>query len=409
LESSLPPVGIEDNDIVGTTADRRTFLATSARAIIGASACTQFGCRQATPSTDVAGKRAGLQHLIADLEERIPRLLTAHAVPGCGFVLVRNGEVTWRHGFGLADVASKTPVDNETVFPAESMSKPVFAYAVLKLCETGVLDLDSPLTRYTPERWVSGDPRMDLITARHILSHTSGFQNWRSSAHPLSIDFAPGTRWQYSGEGYSYLQAVVTRLTGHIDSSNCSTFEGDLRVCATDVDASMKARLLVPFGMTSSGYLWDERWASRVARRHDAGGMPLETPHPTAATVARYASSGGLYATATDYARFLIQVIDPKPADTFRLTAASLQMMTRPVIPVADDPRGSSWALGWQVFPTTAGNVIAHGGDGGGSHSFAVASMRHRSAYVLMTNGENGWKLTQQMVTPDEMHRLLTA
>lgn len=405
----MTAVGIERNESMGTTANRRTFLATSARAIIGASACAQIGCRQATPRTDGAGERAGIQHLVADLEERIPKLLTAHAVPGCGFVLVRNGEVAWRHGFGLADVASKTPVHNETVFGAQSMSKPVFAYAVLKLCETGALDLDSPLTRYTSERWVSGDPRLDLITARHILSHTSGFQNWRSSAHPLSIDFTPGTRWQYSGEGYSYLQSVVTRLTGHTDSANCSTFEGDLRVCATDIDASMKARLLGPFGMTSSGYLWDERWASRMARRHDARGMPLEMGHPTAAAVTRYASSGGLNATATDYARFLIEVIDPKPADMFRLTAASLQMMTKPVMPVPDDPRGSSWGLGWQVFPTDAGDVIAHGGDGEGFHSFAVASVRHRSAYVLMTNGENGWKLTQQMVTADQMHRLLTA
>ena len=76
------------------------------------------------------------------------------------------------------------------------MSKPVFAYAVLKLCEMGLLDLDTPLTRYTPERWVPNDPRLDLITARHVLSHTSGFQNWRASGTPLSIDFTPGARWQ---------------------------------------------------------------------------------------------------------------------------------------------------------------------------------------------------------------------
>ena len=125
---------------------------------------------------------------------------------------------------------------------------------------------------------------------------------------------------------------------------------------------------------------------------------------------------GGLYATATDYARFLIEVVNPKPADAFRLTADSLQMMTRPVVAVPDDaaalpgdPRGTSWALGWQVVPTTDGSVIAHGGDVEGSHSFAVASVSRRSGYVVMTNGENGWKLTHQLITAAEMHRLLLA
>jgi len=144
--------------------------------------------------------------------------------------------------------------------------------------------------------------------------------------------------------------------------------------------------------------------------------MPLAKRRPSASGAARYASSGGLCATATDYARFLIEVVNPKPADAFRLTADSLQMMTRPVVAVPDDaaalpgdPRGTSWALGWQVVPTTDGSVIAHGGDVEGSHSFAVASVSRRSGYVIMTNGENGWKLTHQLITAAEMHRLLLA
>jgi CubicO group peptidase (beta-lactamase class C family) len=74
------------------------------------------------------------------------------------------------------------------------MSKPVFAYAVMKLCEKGVMDLDTPLTNYTPERFLEGDPRLDLITARRVLSHTTGFPNWRSEKTPLAIQFTPGER-----------------------------------------------------------------------------------------------------------------------------------------------------------------------------------------------------------------------
>ena len=84
----------------------------------------------------------------------------------------------------------------------------------MKLCEKGVMDLDTPLTKYTSERFLEGDPRLDLITARHVLSHTSGFQNWRSEKEPLKIHFKPGEKWSYSGEGYSYLQSVVTHLIG---------------------------------------------------------------------------------------------------------------------------------------------------------------------------------------------------
>ncbi len=176
-----------------------------------------------------------------------------HFVPGLSIALVRDARVVWRRGFGVADRASGKPVDTGTVFAAQSTSKPVFAYTVLKLCEKGVLDLDSPLTKYTPERVLAGDARLDLITARHVLSHTSGFQNWRSGTEPLEIHFAPGERWLYSGEGYSYLQSVVTHLTGRVTVNACGNYEAGVRVCATDIDEYMKANLLVPFAACRRG------------------------------------------------------------------------------------------------------------------------------------------------------------
>jgi CubicO group peptidase (beta-lactamase class C family) len=76
---------------------------------------------------------------------------------------------------------------HETVFEAASVSKTVFAYAAMKLFEKGIMALDTPLTRYTLRQWLESDPRLDLITARHVLSHTSGFQDWRSGDEPLRI------------------------------------------------------------------------------------------------------------------------------------------------------------------------------------------------------------------------------
>jgi CubicO group peptidase (beta-lactamase class C family) len=254
-----------------------------------------------------------------------------------------------------------------------------------------------------------GDPRIELITARHVLSHTSGFQNWRSGREPLRIHFRPGERWLYSGEGYYYLQSVLTQLTGHADPTTCGKYEGDLRVCATDIDEYLESHLLHPFGMTSSGYVWNTLFEARATRTHDAAGTPLPPRRPTAVDAARYASSGGLWTTPADYARFLIAIIRPKQADSFRLKKEMIEEMVRTVVKVPDDSRGSSWALGWQVFQAECGTVLAHGGDGAGSHALAYASREHESGLVIMTNGAAGWKLLSKLTQGTAVDRLLTA
>jgi CubicO group peptidase (beta-lactamase class C family) len=201
---------------------------------------------------------SGPNALIADLEEQIPKLMADAGVPGISIAIVQDAKLLWHRGFGVRDSESKALFDNDTVFEVASLSKPVFAYAVMKLCEKGVMDLDRPLTKYTPERFLPDDPRLDLITARHCLSHTSGFPNWRSDEEPLKLLFTPGEKWSYSGEGYSYLQSVVTHLTG------------------TDTATYIKRNLLTPFRMTSSGYLWSDTMEKRMVRGHDPEGKPLE-------------------------------------------------------------------------------------------------------------------------------------
>ncbi len=96
-------------------------------------------------------------------------------VPGLSIVIIKDAKLAWRRAYDVKDTESKAPVDDDTVFEAASMSKPVFAYAVMKLWEKGVINLDTPLTHYASQRVLQGDPRLDLITARQVLSHTSGF------------------------------------------------------------------------------------------------------------------------------------------------------------------------------------------------------------------------------------------
>jgi hypothetical protein len=87
-------------------------------------------------------------------------------VPGASIAIIKDARIAWRKSFGVKDQMSSAPVDDDTIFEAQSMSKPVFAYRVMKLVEQGALKLDAPLTEYTPEAFVSGDSRLKLITAR---------------------------------------------------------------------------------------------------------------------------------------------------------------------------------------------------------------------------------------------------
>jgi len=147
-------------------------------------------------------------------------------VPGVSVAIIRDAELFWRSGFGVKD---------------------------------------------TSKRYLEGDARLNLITARHVLAHTSGFQNFRTREEPLSIHFTPGAQWSYSGEGYSYLQSVVTELVGgRVNPNDCGRYEADVEVCAMEpsIDAYMKANVLVPFGMTSSGYFWNDTIEKHMARGH---------------------------------------------------------------------------------------------------------------------------------------------
>jgi CubicO group peptidase (beta-lactamase class C family) len=368
---------------------RRDFLIESSRAALGLSVIPFAGCggRRTPPMADEPSPASIA--LAAHLEEQIPRWMRDATVPGVSVAIIDAAKLTWRRGFGVKDAASNAPVDHDTMFEAASMSKPVFAYVVMKLCEAGVMDLDTPLTRYTSDRFLEGDPRLELITARHVLSHTTGFQNWRSEKEPLAIHFTPGERYRYSGEGYNYLQTVVTKLVGQ------------------PFETYMSARLFVPLGMTSSGYVWTDTFARRMARPHGPDGKPLDNKKSSPADVARYGSAGALLSTPSDYAKFVIEVINPTPGDASRLNRQSVAEMLRPHVKIPGGQFPASWALGWQIFQNAGRDFVYHGGDNEGFHCAAVASVAGKSGVVVMTNGERGTLVLRNLIMDDVTQRYL--
>jgi CubicO group peptidase (beta-lactamase class C family) len=282
-------------------------------------------------------------------------------------------------------------VDEHTVFEAASVSKTVFAYAALKLCERGTLGLDIPLTQFSKRRFIENDSRLDRVTARHALSHTTGFPDWRS-ASTLKFQDDPGRRFHYSGEGYYYLQSVITERVGRSFSSPCGRYEGDLDVCATDFDDFMRRSLLDPLGMTASTYLWRDRLEESAARPHDIHGRPLPPKKPNAADIARYGAVGELRTTAVDYTRFLIAVLN-RPKGEALLGPALGEEMTRPQVkldPAEKIDGADSWALGWAVQERPTGHVILHSGGQAGFRALTMASVERRSGFVILTNSDNG-------------------
>lgn len=166
------------------------------------------------------------QTLIAELEEVVPGLMEKASIPGLSIAVIRDGEIIWSHGFGIKNTKTNEPVTGSTIFEAASLTKPFFAYFVMKMVESGELDLDTPLIKYAPKEYIEekyirhpmdaeGFRRdwFERITARMVLSHSSGLPHGEPR-NPLPIFFEPGTKYKYSADGYEYLQRIVEYLKG---------------------------------------------------------------------------------------------------------------------------------------------------------------------------------------------------
>ena len=100
-------------------------------------------------------------------------------IPGLSFALINDEQIIYHRTIGVTNIETNQPVSNLTIFDAASMTKTPFAFLVMRLAEKGILDFDKPLFTYLPHPDIAHDERYKLITARMVLSHASGFPNWR--------------------------------------------------------------------------------------------------------------------------------------------------------------------------------------------------------------------------------------
>ena len=320
----------------------------------------------------------------AELDRIIPGLLVAGDVPGIQIAVIKDGQIILNRGFGVVSAATKAPVTESTVFEAASLSKPVFAYAVLKLVDQGKLELDKPLSQYLEKPYVEGDDRLKLITARRVLTHTTGLPNWRPNRKPLKIMIQPGSRFSYSGEGFVYLQKVVERLSGK------------------PLEELMKSMVFDPLGMTSSSYVWQTRYEALKAIGHDGGGNPTELRRPTQANAA-----ASLQTTSQDYAKFVIAVMNG-----VGLKDSTSAAMLTPQISVEEGCRNCifvpepgklstslSWGLGVGLQKTNDGVAFWHWGDNEDVHCYMLGYPRQKIGIVVFTNSGYGHAIIPEVIT----------
>jgi CubicO group peptidase (beta-lactamase class C family) len=270
----------------------------------------------------------------------------------------------------------------------------------MKLVEKKEIDLDTPLSKYDPALFADGDDRFRIITARHVLSHSTGLPNWRNESEPFGFNFDPGKDYRYSGEGFYLLQTVITHLKGETNPDQCGNFEMGVKVCATDIGDYMDQNVLTPLGMTSSHYIWSEARSKNSSAAHDENEKVVSKGHQGPLDMARYASAGGLLTNATDYSKFLISLFNAKDNDEYRLSSPTVSQMLTPQIKLKPQQQFdgcTAWALGWGIQERPSGNVIVHSGGQTGFRSLVMASIEKRSGFAAFTNGDNGGKVVYEL------------
>jgi CubicO group peptidase (beta-lactamase class C family) len=315
--------------------------------------------------------------LVSELKEKIPELMDKALIPGMSFALIRNGKIEWLHEFGVKNADTGEPVKVDTIFEAASLGKPVFTYGVMKLVEEGKLDLDIPLLDIVSREYLEGvnpayktnDERFTKITARQVLTHSTGFPNWFYN-NEFSINFEPGEKFSYSGEAFSLLAEVVVKITGK-----------------SFVDFTQEY-IFAPLSMKDSCYVWRADFESRFASSHDT--MGNVTPRGKSSDPLPGLT---LYTTASDYAVFLVALINETG-----LNKETFAEMFRPQIHANPDRVGDKWGLGIGVNQNEQGDSLWHWGDNGDFKCYFEIFKEEKIGAVFFVNSNNGHAITEHVM-----------
>ncbi|MGO8786551.1 MAG: serine hydrolase [Terriglobia bacterium] len=316
-----------------------------------------------------------------------------YKVPGVSIAFFGQGRILWTRTYGFADVASKNPVTDETLFQAASISKPVAALAALRLVQDGTLNLDEDVnvkltTWKVPENEFTKEQK---VTLRRILSHSAGltvhgFPGYASNepvptvvqilngekpanTPPIRVDTVPGTIWRYSGGGYVVLQTLLADVTGKPFSQVVS----DL--------------VLQPVGMTHSSYVQPKILASRAATPYRGDGEPVKGGSHTYPEMA----PAGLWTTPSDLALLAIEVQNEYAGKSSTVLS---QAMMREML----TPQKGEWGLGFGLQSPGHALRFGHNGANEGYQCDLQAYTESGEGVAIMTNSDNGGQVIGEIL-----------
>jgi CubicO group peptidase (beta-lactamase class C family) len=327
----------------------------------------------------------------------LDQLMDSLNVPGLSIAVIHDFEIHWAKGYGVRDVATGAPVDTETIFQAASISKPVAAMGSLKAAQDRYFDLDQDINQILTSWQLDGEGFTENrpVTPRTLMSHTSGLGDAfgypgydpagpfptavqtldghpLSNTRPLFMEREPMTAFEYSGGGVTLQQVALS------DALNRPFAE------------ILWADVLGPLGMRRSSFTQPmplPREENAAAAHNGAGERSGEArwhvyPEQAAA---------GLWTTASDLARFMIEVqLSVRGESNVVLDRAHAREMITPV-GVGD------YAVGFGLRREGAGWYFGHGGSNWGFRGDVVAHVSNGYGLTQMTNGDRGGQLMQEI------------
>jgi CubicO group peptidase (beta-lactamase class C family) len=319
-------------------------------------------------------------------------LMRSAPVPGALIGVVRDFRVVSLTGLGERERGSGQAITSDTLFQAASLTKQVTAYAAFVLRERGKLDFDRTLVSYVDDL---RDAAARTVTIRHVLSHSSGFVNWRWAEEAKNIPdltpaSAPGSKFQYSGEGFFYLQRILEEVT---------------RKGFGELIAEL---VFEPLGMHSSTLVLDPNRIGQLAVPHDRRGEVRKEFDKSGRALRALANSKSTTVERmrySEYAQRLPNNTVPNGAASLVTSGADYGRFVCAAIRNAEIAQQQvsineflGWGLGWATEHYAARTYVWQWGDNPGYKNFVIAEPAGGNAVFVFTNGDAGARVYDRAV-----------
>ncbi len=307
---------------------------------------------------------------ILKIDKYMKEIMLYYAVPGVSLGLIVDDSLVYHKTYGVKNALTQEPTNENTIFQAASITKPVFAYAVLRLSDQGIIDLDKPLHQYLKFKALEGDKRYHKMTARHVLSHKSGLPNWGRK-----LIFEPGSSHGYSGEGFEYLSRVIEKITG----------KKVLEILQEEVTA--------PLGLSKNTYFTREpEMFPKVSIGHNHN-LPTTNWIINSVGVAR-----SMYTEAKEFSKFILKAMNGQG-----LSQSTYVDMIRSqtFMPKNDSNPVSNWkrsfGLGILKKYSPYGICYSHGGSNRYFQSLFEYYKEKKVGFVIFCNNNKGYELSNDL------------